>query len=365
MSNKPVVFVITPFDEDFLALYDALRERYTDSYTFTNAGDLDNQHSILKDIVIGIESADVIIADVTGLNSNVFYELGIAHSMNKKVIIITQNITELPFDIKPYRANEYSIKFYKIIELYKKLDKLLEGAINGTTQFGSPVSDFSKGFSSNEITQINDNIELELEESDNVDENDGFIDFIANIEESMEILTSTIFTMQEDMNQMTEEVVSGTREIERVQRIGGASTATFARNVSRKISKPVDTFASQLKDHVSAISSNWNIIENNYLALLSDDKIYLSDNIGGLKSNVEGLEDTKSAIHQSNISIEGLITSLESSMGFERKLTKAITILINELNSYLSMTNTMASSIERIMTKTEILTNDDNIIDLV
>ena len=84
MSCKPVVFVITPFDEDFLALYDVLKERYTDSYILTNAGDLDNQQSILKDIVIGIESADVIIADLTGLNSNVFYELGIAHTMNKK-----------------------------------------------------------------------------------------------------------------------------------------------------------------------------------------------------------------------------------------------------------------------------------------
>ena len=57
MGSKPKVFVITPFKEDF---------------DFTNAGDLDNQQNILQDIVEGIHQADVIIADLTGLNANVF-----------------------------------------------------------------------------------------------------------------------------------------------------------------------------------------------------------------------------------------------------------------------------------------------------
>ncbi|MCL2405664.1 MAG: nucleoside 2-deoxyribosyltransferase [Defluviitaleaceae bacterium] len=142
MSDKPIVFVITPFEEDYLALYGVMKTRFAESFEFTNAGDLDNQQNILKDIVVGIYRADVIIADLTGLNSNVFYELGLAHAMNKKVIIITQDIDELPFDIKSYRANQYSLVFHKIDELYTKLDNLLTGAISGDVQFGSPVSDF-------------------------------------------------------------------------------------------------------------------------------------------------------------------------------------------------------------------------------
>lgn len=77
-------------------------------YDFSNAGDLDNQQSILQDIVIGIGNADVIIADVTGLNPNVFYELGLCHALDKKVILITQDISELPFDIRSYRVDEYT-----------------------------------------------------------------------------------------------------------------------------------------------------------------------------------------------------------------------------------------------------------------
>ena len=115
--SKHIVFVIMPFGEDFLALYDNLKNRFRDDFEFTNSGDLDNQQNILHDIVEGIAQADVVIADLTGLNANVFYELGLAHTMNKKVVIITQDLSELPFDIKSYRANEYSLQFNKIDRL--------------------------------------------------------------------------------------------------------------------------------------------------------------------------------------------------------------------------------------------------------
>lgn len=75
MADKPKIFVITPFNDDFLALYDELKETFVEDFDFVNAGDLDNQQNILQDIVEGIYRADVIIADLTGLNANVFYEL--------------------------------------------------------------------------------------------------------------------------------------------------------------------------------------------------------------------------------------------------------------------------------------------------
>ncbi|MCD8003215.1 MAG: nucleoside 2-deoxyribosyltransferase [Clostridia bacterium] len=136
MNDNPIVFVIMPFSEDFLALYGKLKEEFRETFTFTSAGDLDSQQSIIKDIVQGIHKADVIIADLTNLNANVFYELGLAHAMNKKVIIITQCLEELPFDIRSYRANEYSLKFNKLPELIEKLKCLLSGAIDGSVEFG-------------------------------------------------------------------------------------------------------------------------------------------------------------------------------------------------------------------------------------
>lgn len=63
MENKPKVFVITPFNEDFLALFNELKQTFKNDFDFTNAGDLDNQQNILQDIVEGIYQSEVIIAD--------------------------------------------------------------------------------------------------------------------------------------------------------------------------------------------------------------------------------------------------------------------------------------------------------------
>ena len=46
--------MIMPFQEQFLGLYDMLKNKFGDKYEFSNAGDLDNQQSILQDIVTGI-----------------------------------------------------------------------------------------------------------------------------------------------------------------------------------------------------------------------------------------------------------------------------------------------------------------------
>lgn len=63
--------------------------------------------SILKDIYESIRNADYIIADISLPNPNVYYELGFAHALNKKVILITKQIESLPFDLKHERVIKY------------------------------------------------------------------------------------------------------------------------------------------------------------------------------------------------------------------------------------------------------------------
>ncbi len=99
--EKSKVFVIMPFSDDFFESYEMLKEHFQDDFEFSHAGDEDNQQNILADIISPIYAADVILADLTGLNPNVMYELGLAHSFNKKTIIITRDdLGKLPFDLK-------------------------------------------------------------------------------------------------------------------------------------------------------------------------------------------------------------------------------------------------------------------------
>ncbi len=58
--------------------------------------------SILQRIYNQIAKADLIVADMTGRNPNVFYEVGYAHALGKTVILLTRNTDDIPFDLKHY-----------------------------------------------------------------------------------------------------------------------------------------------------------------------------------------------------------------------------------------------------------------------
>ena len=362
MNNKPIVFVITPFGTDFIALYDELKKTYEREFEFTNGGDLDNQQNILQDIVEGIYRADVIIADLTGLNPNVFYELGLAHAMNKKVIIITQDISELPFDIKSYRANEYSLQFNKLPKFKEELTKLLKGAIDNSVHYGNPVVDYiptlerSITWNNNHHDKNtgNNDTRLVVEEND-VEGEKGAVDYIVDIEDHSKLMTTEISLLGEELSEMNDSIIATSNEINRVKENSGNVDAAFTKKVCRKLSGPVDEFANKLKTRVENITLHWSIVENSYLSLLDSPYIQTEDNIQSLNDSIDTLEEMQSAIDESDTKVEKLVEVLRSSMGIERHLNRAMASLIKQLENYLSMTETMMSSIDRIIAKSTIV----------
>jgi nucleoside 2-deoxyribosyltransferase len=70
------------------------------------ADDLAAPGVIIEDVWKEIVSSDVLVADLTGGNPNVFYELGLAHAVGTPVIIATQD--GAPFDIAHWRQVRYS-----------------------------------------------------------------------------------------------------------------------------------------------------------------------------------------------------------------------------------------------------------------
>lgn len=65
----------------------------------------------MADVLRGLAEAELVIVDVTGANPNVFYELGIAHTIRcaESVWLITQDASEVPFDVEHYRCIEYAL----------------------------------------------------------------------------------------------------------------------------------------------------------------------------------------------------------------------------------------------------------------
>ena len=117
-KQKPTCFIIMPFGEAgskeekrSLDVYRIMLKPAVESlgYVTTRADDFHHTGSITRDIIESLYNADIVIADLTGGNPNVFYELGVRHTLKKSgTIPIIEKGHNLPFDISDYRAIFYS-----------------------------------------------------------------------------------------------------------------------------------------------------------------------------------------------------------------------------------------------------------------
>ncbi len=132
-----------PFEESSKWRYDhVIRSECDGSFKVRRADEIQNQRSVMADILDGVLGADLVIADLTGLNANVMYELGIAHSFRKPTLIITDNVADLPFDFKAYRVLGYENSITGGFELRNSLQEFLKEWDSGKISFSNPVMDF-------------------------------------------------------------------------------------------------------------------------------------------------------------------------------------------------------------------------------
>jgi hypothetical protein len=101
-TNAPQCLLLTPHSEEFRPLRELIVEALSESGFApilpekTMARDTHFLGTTLK----AIERADLIIADVTGGNPNVMYEVGFAHAMRRPVFLIIQRgAGHIPFDL--------------------------------------------------------------------------------------------------------------------------------------------------------------------------------------------------------------------------------------------------------------------------
>jgi hypothetical protein len=135
--RKTFVFVLMPFGQEFRDVYElgivpacdsasAYCERVDEQMFFEN---------ILDRIYGQIRQADLIVAEMTGKTPNVFYEVGYAHGLGKRVILVTKNAADIPFDLKQYPHIVYG---ESIATLKKELQLKIQYSIEHPTS-GSPA----------------------------------------------------------------------------------------------------------------------------------------------------------------------------------------------------------------------------------
>jgi len=272
------IFVIMPFGEDFDFIYSDLIKSICEEMGFEvhRADDIYSTRQILSDIVIDINSADLIIADLTENNSNVLYELGLAHGLNKPVQIITQSVENLPFDIHGYRVFEYSVHAKQYIidknSFKRMITELLD---NKKTLFGNPVSDFLKletpCFSrNNNIKQTKEDEQTASEESRI---NKGYFDHYAEFQET----SKEIYNRLNKITGFTEEIgKTFNQHTEKIKKINEnpniPDKVSLARRLLISSSSMLAEYSSDIENFNEFVSQSLPQLRNNVEAIISYQK---------------------------------------------------------------------------------------------
>ncbi|ELY21817.1 hypothetical protein ACK8HJ_18375 [Vreelandella titanicae] len=106
--NEKLISVMMPFNAGFNGTYSAVT-RVADymSLECKRADDIWDNSTFIQDIFDLIFCSKVVVVDFTGKNPNVMYETGIAHTLGKTVIPITQSLDDIPSDLGHHRALKY------------------------------------------------------------------------------------------------------------------------------------------------------------------------------------------------------------------------------------------------------------------
>lgn len=103
------------------------------------------RENIIKGILEGLNKANAVIADLTDNNPNVFYELGVRHTLANRTILVAQGEEHIPFDLRPYPVALYGESPAKIAEFKSEIKKKLKDIETNPERSDNPVSDFLKG----------------------------------------------------------------------------------------------------------------------------------------------------------------------------------------------------------------------------
>lgn len=123
-SESPTkCFVVMPFgDEELEVVYEDFIKPVVENGCRLNCergDDVFGSNVVMHDILSSIRAADIVLADLTRKNANVFYEVGICHALGKPVLLLAQSIDDVPFDLRHRRVllYDYTPRGCKKLEL--------------------------------------------------------------------------------------------------------------------------------------------------------------------------------------------------------------------------------------------------------
>lgn len=264
-------FVLMPFDAEFSSVYSDLIKPALENagYEVERADEPLERQNVLRTIVRRIYEAELIVADLTGGNPNVFYELGIAHGLGRPTVLITQAPdgapSDVPFDLRSYRIEFYSTRFDEIGKLASALETVGKEHLAGNVVFGNPVSDFVTAEEGAKETEDCIHPAQPVEE----EEEPGWLDYLEELEGAADTIGETMQRMGQASEDVGEDLQRSTERAEELARRPGGASTHEQRKVVSIAASDLTRYAERLEQDLPLLDSAVKQLTDSGLGYLS------------------------------------------------------------------------------------------------
>jgi len=334
-AQPPLAFILMPFDADFADVYTDLIHTplETAGFEVRRADSLLNQRSVLQDVIRGIADAALIVADVSGLNPNVMYELGLAHALGKRTIMITRDIDELPFDLRPYRANPYSLRFTEAGKIVATLEEIGRAVIEGAAQFSNPVQDYAPdalvaSSQVNEAPRPRATPEAasssgSVRDPDDKEGEPGFIEYALQLHEDSERSVDVMSKIGAATEQIGDQMTGHTQRLDRARKNLGDKGAGVYLSIMRDAAKDLDVYSETLTPANVELRKSIMSFAEAATGLARNRDVETDEDRTSLSEDIAAISEAEDAIVESYFSVSGFAKTLLELPHMDRVLTQA------------------------------------------
>jgi len=309
--------------------------------TLTPSQHADEANAVFT-LIDNIRRSSVVVVDTSGLDAFVLYALGVAHALETPTIVLTRDITELPFDLRSYNVLPYSTRLDEIGQLKDGLRRMLIDLKEVESAVATPVSDI--GGSRRQVT-------TDVQEEIGADEEPpGIYDLLPSAIEAMEAIgaaTIEFGTLTEELGRATQ---AQTTEIEEAKARGGPGVFGRTRLSIRTVTAHVDEYADEVANMLPQYQEQWSAFVNDTLTWIDLVDIAEDEDREAAMSFASKLDELREAILGALQHVEdfrGAVVGLRARR-LSKDLGASLSRVDKQLKEWIDQVLTGASQLERM-----------------
>jgi hypothetical protein len=354
-QERPLAFVIMPFDEEFKAVFDQLLVPPLEEAGFRveRADTSLDQENILKGIVRRIAESVVVVADLTARNPNVLYELGLAHGQGKPTVLVAQFLDDIPFDLRSYRVKEYSRDIARVEPFKEWLQEVGRKTLAGEIGFGNPISDFLPPAAPAPSAEAAGPYRYPEAETPAASMGElgetGVLDWRVDIEEGSQRAVGSLVNMQKAMEVMSERIGRRTQEMEAAKGAAGPGTASRLRAVVAAAAHDIIEFVHVAETELPSYRAAWERYAESTASLLSSPLAREPDQRESLSELHSSVSEALDSVDGATAGLNRLEGSVRGIRGISRDLNFAADRLVRTVRDIRTEFETSRASLTKIL----------------